>query len=89
MYFSLNLSHCLKRCGHFCQILFFYNARSPNMVMSRDPRCRVQNFLFCPNSVFNITKSHKISSEKALHFRSYQPKNLTRGGGGGGGAGLE
>ena len=23
MYFLLNLSHCLKRCAHFCQILFF------------------------------------------------------------------
>ena len=23
LYFLLNLSHCLKRCGHFCQILFF------------------------------------------------------------------
>ena len=89
MYFLLNLSHCLKRCGHFCQILFFYNARSLNMVMSRDPRCRVRNFLFCPNFIFNITKSHKISSGKALYFRSYQPKNFTGGGGGKGGGGRE
>ena len=31
-------------------------------------------FLFCPNSTFNIRKSHKISSGKALYFRSYQQK---------------
>ena len=34
MYFLLNLSHCVKRY----QFWPFYNARSPNMVMSRDPR---------------------------------------------------
>ena len=34
-----------------------------------------------PNSAFNIGKSCKISSIKALYFRSYQPKIL-RGGGG-------
>ena len=33
-----------------------------------------ENILFCPNSTFNIGKSHKISSRKALYFRSYQPK---------------
>ena len=33
-----------------------------------------KNFLFCSNSSFNIKKSHKISSGKALYFRSYQPK---------------
>ena len=35
-----------------------------------------ENFLFCPNSTFNIRKSHKISSGQALYFRSYQPKTL-------------
>ena len=33
-----------------------------------------ENFLFCPNSTFNIRKSHKISCGKSLYFRSYQPK---------------
>ena len=42
------------------------------------------NFLFCPNSVFNTTKSHKISDGKALYFGSYQSKTSRRGGGGGG-----
>ena len=36
-------------------------------------------FLFCSNSTFNIRKSHKISSGKALYFRSYQPKTSRDG----------
>ena len=37
--FLLNLSHYVKRYGHFCQILaFFYDAPSSNMVMPHDPR---------------------------------------------------
>ena len=39
-----------------------------------------ENLLFCPNFTFNIRKSHKISSEKALYFRSYQPKTSWGGG---------
>ena len=62
----------------------FYNAHSPNMVMSRDPRKNFENVLFSPNSTFNIEKSHKISSAKATYFRSYQPKTSLEGGGGGG-----
>ena len=51
------------------------------MVMSRDPRNKnFENFLFYPNSTFNIRKSQKISSGKALYFRSYQAK--PHGGGG-------
>ena len=34
----------------------------------------LENFLFCLNSTFNTRKSHKISSGKALYFRSDQPK---------------
>ena len=37
-------------------------------------------FLFCPNSTFNIRKSYKMSSGKALYFRSYQPKTSLGGG---------
>ena len=33
-----------------------------------------ENFLFFPNSTFNIKKSHKISSGKALYFKSCQQK---------------
>ena len=36
-----------------------------------------EKILFFPNSGFNIRKSHKISSRKALYFRSYQPKSST------------
>ena len=36
--------------------------------------------LFFPDSAFNIGKSCKISSRKALYFKNYQPKT-SRGGG--------
>ena len=36
--------------------------------------------LFFPNSAFNIRKRYKISSRKALYFRSYQPKTSQGGG---------
>ena len=77
MYFLLNLSHYVKvmfLC-HLCQFLaFFYDARSPNMAMSCDPRSKFRKNLFFPNTAFNITKIYEISSRKALYFRSYQPK---------------
>ena len=80
MCFLLNLSHCVKSYGHFLSNFgSFYNARSPNMVMSRDPRCKfLIFFLFCPNFTFNIRKGHKISSQKAFYLRSYQ-QNTSRG----------
>ena len=41
------LSHYVKSCGHFCQILaFFYDARSPNMVISRDPRSKFRKIFY-------------------------------------------
>ena len=70
MYLLLNLSHCVKSYGHFAN---FYDARSTNTIMSRDPRYNFENFLLCPNSTFNIRKSH---SGKALYFKSYQHKNI-------------
>ena len=42
----------------------FYDARSPNMAMSRDPRSKLRrNFIF-PNSAFNIGKVTKFPVEK-------------------------
>ena len=41
-----------------------------------------ENILFCPNSIFSIWKGHKISSGKALDFKSYQPKTSREGWGG-------
>ena len=74
---------CQKVWAFLSNVGSFYDVRSPNMVMSRDPRSKFRKFLFCPNSTFNIRKSHKISSLKALDFRSYQQKTF-RGGWGGG-----
>ena len=67
MYFLLNLSHYVKSYGHFCQILGIFT-----MLAHQIWSCHVTQeanseiFLFCPNSTFNIRKSHKISSGKAL-----------------------
>ena len=48
MYSLLNLSHCVERYGHLCQI---YQNHSPDMVMSCDPAFNFQNFLFLSNSI--------------------------------------
>ena len=55
----------------FVRFWLFYDASSPNMVMSRDPR---SSFLFCPNSKFNIRKGHKISSVKPLYLEVISQK---------------
>ena len=65
-----------------CQTLwaFFVKFRLFKMPAHQIWSCHVaqdanfKKFLFCPNSSFNIRKSHKISSGKALYVRSYQPK---------------
>ena len=50
------------------------------MAMSRTQEANFENILFFPNSAFNIGKSCKISSRKALNFRSYQPETSREGG---------
>ena len=70
-----------KAMGIFVKFGPFYHAHLPNMVVSRDPRCKFPIFLFSANSTLDIKKSHKISSGKAFYFRSSQPKT-SRGGGG-------
>ena len=82
MYFYSNLGHCVKRYVHFCQMLALFT-----MPIHQIWSCHLTQvanfeiFLFCSNSTFNIRKSHKIFSGKALYFISYQPKT-SRGGGG-------
>ena len=75
MYFLLNLSHYVKSYGHLCQILESFTMPSLQIWS-----CHVtqeenfgKNFNF-PNCGSNIRKSYKISSRKALYFRSYQQK---------------
>ena len=75
MCFLLDWSHCVKSCGHFCQILAVLTIPAHQIWschMTQD--ANFENPLFCSNSTFNIRKSHKISSGKALNFRSYQKK---------------
>ena len=81
MYFLLNLSHCVKTYGHFCQILAFFTMPAHQVWPCHvTQEANFENFLFCPNSTFNIGKSHKISSGKAFCVRSYQSKTSTEGG---------
>ena len=75
MYFLLNLSHYVKSCGHFCQILALFIMPAHQIWSSHvTQEANFDKFLFCSNSAFNIKKSHKISGRKSLYFRSYQPK---------------
>ena len=76
--FLLNLSHYVKSYGHFCQILAFFTIPTHQIwscpVTQASKQANFENFPFDPNFTFNIRKNHKISSGKALYFRSYQPK---------------
>ena len=68
------LMRAIQKCT-FCQILAFFTMPALQIWPCHpDPRSKFRkNFIF-PNFSFNIGKSCKISSRKALYFRSYQPK---------------
>ena len=75
MYLSLNLSHFVKSCEHFSQILVIFTMPAHKIWSCHVTQdANFENFLFCPTSTFDIRKTHKISSGKALYVRSYQPK---------------
>ena len=82
MYFLLNLSHYIKSYGHFCQILaFFYNARSPNMVMSRDQRSKFpkkNNFFLILNLTLGKVAKFLVGKLSTSEVISQEPQ----GGGG-------
>ena len=81
MYFLLNLSHYVKSYGHLCQILAFFTMPALQIWPCHlTQEANFEKILFFPNSAFNIRKSCKISSRKALYFRSYQPKTSQGGG---------
>ena len=69
-----------KKLWTFCQTLALLTMPA-HQVWSYDVTqdANFQNVLFCPNSTLNIRKSHKISSGKALYFRSYQQKPQSAG----------
>ena len=70
-----------KVMGILSNFGFFYDALSPNLIMSRDPRCNCfEDFSFCPNSTFNIMKSHKISSGKLSTSKGISKRYFTGGG---------
>ena len=60
-----------KVVGIFVKILaFFYDARSPNMVISLDSRSNFANFLFVLIPHLILGKVTEFLSEKALYFTS-------------------
>ena len=66
--------------GIYVKFVILKDACSPNVAMSRDPRSKFRKKNFFLNSAFNIRKGYKISSRKALYFRSYQLKTSLGGG---------
>ena len=75
MYVLLNLSHYVKRYGHFCQILALFAMPTDQLWSCHvTQEAHFQTFLVFANSAFNIRKSYKISSGKGFYFRGYQPK---------------
>ena len=77
--FLLNLSHYVKSYEHLCQILAFFTMPALQIWpchVTQEANFKIK--LFFPNSAFNIEKSCKIASRKALYFRSYQPKTSQR-----------
>ena len=75
MYFLLNLIHYVKSYGHLCQFLAFFTMNAlQTWPCQATQEANFGKSLFFPSSAFNIRKSYKISREKTLYFRSYQPK---------------
>ena len=71
----LNLSHYVKSYGHLSQILAFFTMLGLQIWPCHvTQEANFEKILRFPNSAFNIGKSCKISSRKALYFRRYQPK---------------
>ena len=63
MYF-VNLSHYAKSYGHFCQILAIFTMLAHQIWschVTQEPN--FENFLFCPDSIFNIGEITKFLVE--------------------------
>ena len=83
MYLLLNLSNYVKSYRGLCQFLALFTMPTLQIWPCHvTQEANFEKILFFPNSAFNIRKTYKISSRKALCFRSCQPKSH-RGGGGG------
>ena len=60
----LNLSHYVKSYGHFCQILAIFTMLAHQIWschVTQEPN--FENFLFCPDSIFNIGEITKFLVE--------------------------
>ena len=65
MCFLLNLGYCVKSYGHLLRNFGFFIVPAHQIwscPVTQDAISKI--FYFCPNSTFNIRKSHQISSGK-------------------------
>ena len=56
----------------------FYYDRSPNMVMTRDPGCKIRKFYCSPNSILNFRKRYQIWGKLAQEQKSYRQEAKLR-----------
>ena len=65
MYILFNLSHYVKSYGHLVQnFSIYYDAGSPNMAMSRDPRSKIKKKIFFLMLHLILGKAAKFLVEK-------------------------
>ena len=75
MYFLLNLNYYVKSYRHLSQMLALFTMPALQIWPCHvTQEANFKKILFFPNFAFNIGKSCKISSRKALYVRSYQLK---------------
>ena len=74
----LNLNHCVKNYGHFCQI---YQNHSQIMVMSRALASNSGNVYFSLDSLLNFRKSYQIWGKLAQERKVTGKKKTNLGGG--------
>ena len=72
-----------KGIGIFVKFGSFYHAHLPNMVVSRDPRCKFRNFYFLLILHLILGKVTKFPVEKVSTSEVLSQKPHGRGGGGG------
>ena len=76
MQFLLNLSFCVKSCGHFCQIY-----QTTHQIWSRHVTLasNSENVHFSPNSVLKFRKSYQFWGKLAKEQKSYRQKQIGGG----------
>ena len=87
MYFLLNLSHCLRRCGYFCQILFFTMPAHQiwSCHVTQDAEFEIFYFLLILYLILQKVTNFLVENSLLQKLSAKKP----HGGGGGVGGGVE